>query len=486
MIIDKKIFIKWHSATKSHYENLGYIFTKIKDEFEVLVEDLPKSSLYKVKYICDYCNGSNQLTEKEKYKVYRNIIRTRRDGKDCCFRCKGIKGKETKTLKPIKKSVADYSHLLNEWNFSKNKKPPTAYSFGTRKKVWWICENRHEWEAIVANRTILNRGCPYCSNLMVCDDNRLSLSHPHLINQWHPTKNGSHTPCNFANGSSKIVWWVCNKNHEWKAKISDRTNKNTGCPYCCGNKVCDDNSLETLFPNIAKDWHPNKNKFQPNEVTSKSNKKVWWLGSCGHEWEALINSRTRGNGCPYCSGNKVCIDNSLATTHPYVVEFWNPVRNKKHTPFSLSKGSNYRIWWICDKNHEWESPVHYLTSGRGCPICCESKGEKRVRMYLENLNIYFEPQFEFDDLLSGKGNPLRFDFSLFYNNKILLLIEYDGEFHYRKIYEEDGHEVIVEHDKRKNKYCEENNIPLLRIPYWEFNNIESILKDELTKYNLYK
>lgn len=65
------------------------------------------------------------------------------------------------------------------------------------------------------------------------------------------------------------------------------------------------NDLVTVNPSLAAEWHPTKNgRLHPMQIAGKSNKKAWWLGKCGHEWEAAIYSRAAGKGCPYCHGKK--------------------------------------------------------------------------------------------------------------------------------------------------------------------------------------
>lgn len=60
-------------------------------------------------------------------------------------------------------------------------------------------------------------------------------------------------------------------------------------------------NLGTYDPELAEQWHPTKNgDLTPYDVPPTSNKKVWWLCEVGHEWEASIISRCRGNGCPWC------------------------------------------------------------------------------------------------------------------------------------------------------------------------------------------
>ena len=67
-----------------------------------------------------------------------------------------------------------------------------------------------------------------------------------------------------------------------------------------------DNILAIKNPKLSSEWHPTKNKdLTPNNVTVGSGKKVWWLGKCGHEWEAIISNRIKNSGCPICANQKV-------------------------------------------------------------------------------------------------------------------------------------------------------------------------------------
>lgn len=87
------------------------------------------------------------------------------------------------------------------------------------------------------------------------------------------------------------------------------------------------NYLIEKMPELAKQWHPTRNKdISLNDVTCGSGKKVWWKCSNGHEWQAIIGDRARGNGCPYCAGKIATLENCLATVNPKLAEEWN---NKK-------------------------------------------------------------------------------------------------------------------------------------------------------------
>ena len=136
-------------------------------------------------------------------------------------------------------------------------------------------------------------------------DYNLAVRYPELLKEWHPTRNGDLTPWDVTHGSSRKVWWICHKGHEWDAVIFNRI-KGIGCPYCSGNKVGEDNNLAVRYPDIAKEWHPTKNKaLTPYNVTPRSGRKVWWRCKVGHEWDSIIANRTISKGCPYCSGKRV-------------------------------------------------------------------------------------------------------------------------------------------------------------------------------------
>lgn len=113
------------------------------------------------------------------------------------------------------------------------------------------------------------------------------------MKEWHFEKNTTLQlfPNNLSPGSPKKVWWICyqtnckeNCGHTWQAAIVDRTReqKPSGCPFCSGNKICQHNSLQSLNPKLMQQWHHKKNnalQIHPEQISSSSHKKVWWICS---------------------------------------------------------------------------------------------------------------------------------------------------------------------------------------------------------------
>lgn len=103
-----------------------------------------------------------------------------------------------------------------------------------------------------------------------------------------------------------------------------------------------ENILATKNPQLASEWHPVKNgNLTPNDVGAGSGKRVWWLGKCGHEWDAIVSSRNNGNGCPYCSNQKILENyNDLATINKELAKEWNYEKNKDLLPTMVSSASD--------------------------------------------------------------------------------------------------------------------------------------------------
>jgi hypothetical protein len=267
-------------------------------------------------------------------------------------------------------------HIAKQWHPTKNKGlTPSDVTSGSNKRIWWVCPEGHEWQALVSART-RGSGCPGCSGHQATKDNNLQKKNPRLAAQWHPTKNGGLQPKDVTPRSAKKVIWLCDKGHEWQASVSNRTGRATRaeCPYCSGKRFLRDDSLETFAPEIARQWHPLKNgKLTPKDVTPGSGMRVWWLCGKGHEWQAVVNNRRRGNGCPYCAGHRATKDNNLRVKNPGLAQQWHPTKNGSLRPKDVRPKSTKKVWWLCSRGHEWIARVAHRSNGSGCPYCSGRK-----------------------------------------------------------------------------------------------------------------
>ena len=195
-----------------------------------------------------------------------------------------------------------HPELMPQWDCQKNAPlTPDQVTARSARKVWWRCGAGHEWKTTIAKRAIRGDNCPYCSGHRPSTEYCLQAYYPTIAAQWHPEKNGTLTPLDVTPGSGKNVWWRCEKGHEWKASVSNRSRRGHNCPYCA-DRSKRLGSIAEQRPDLLKEWNHEKNVKPPQEVAARSNKKVWWkCSACGHEWQASPDNRYGGSGCPACA-----------------------------------------------------------------------------------------------------------------------------------------------------------------------------------------
>jgi len=184
-------------------------------------------------------------------------------------------------------------------------------------------------------------------------------------------------------------------------------------------------------------------------------------------------------GCKECQykGNA----NSLKLGANIFIEESKKIHGNKYDYSKVVyKNNSTKIEIICKKHGAFfQTPNAHKDNKQGCPSCKESKGESRIRVFLESNNIQFINQHSYEDC--KYKNKLLFDF---YLPKYNLIIEFDGMQHYEPIPWLHGRpdynfEYQQLKDKIKNEYCIKNNISLLRIKYTDINNIERIITNYL-------
>ena len=263
-------------------------------------------------------------------------------------------------------------------------------------------------------------------------------------------------------------------------------NRGIRCGKCCQKY---ENSFayyieKVLGESLEKYWDFEKNTTNPYLISKGSGKKVWikcqekdYHGS----YEITCADFISGARCSYCGNHKTHTFDSFGYKYFDKVMSWHP--DNDISPFKVAPGSNKKYKFICTEcDHEWSTTLCHISDGQWCPQCASSKGEKRINEWLRLNNIEFIPQKTFIGLLGLGGKNLSYDF---YLSKYNLLIEYQGEFHdgTARQQTENQFKYQQEHDRRKREYAKDNNIDLLEIWYWDFDNVEEILYKQIKHHN---
>lgn len=303
-----------------------------------------------------------------------------------------------------KLDIAD-PEIAAQWHPTKNPGlSPSSYRPGSDKRVWWLCDQGHEWQATILSRTRTTRTCSECRGTKTTPRNSLAVTHPALAAQWHPSLNGKLRPDERKSGSQQKAWWLCDCGMAWRARIAARAD-GQGCPACTGRVATPTNCLAHVAPEVAAEWHPSKNgDLTPSDVKARSSRLVWWRcpKSEEHEWEAKVTERagSRRRGCPFCGGQRVAPSESLAAIHPELAEQWVG-SDRGVGPGDVRPGSNIRATWRCERGHEWTTSMKKRTSGQGCPYCAG----KRTTMETSLAHLYPAIAAEWHPSKNGRATP---------------------------------------------------------------------------------
>lgn len=265
---------------------------------------------------------------------------------------------------------------------------------------------------------------------------------------------------------------VCPFHGNFEKTPDNHINQKQGCPKCSGKFLDKD-----FFIVKAKKIHTNKYDYSLVEYKG-NNKKVKIICPLHGVFLQTPNNHLSGVECPKCSGHFM--------DQNFFIEKAGNLHNHFYD-YSLvhySRNST-KVKIICPIHGIFEQTPNMHLLGQGCPKCCSSKGELAVEKVLQNSGVIYLSNFRIKECRSK--NPLPFDFAVFEDEektKLKCLIEYDGEQHFKLCpnfkMTESSLKEMQKRDKIKTDFCLENKIKLIRISYKEFNDIENILKKELT------
>lgn len=403
-----------------------------------------------------------------------------------CVECTNVKV-EKQIVEDSPLSDEEIEQIIKERYFDKDEKTKTFIRKALRKhgnrydysnviymnnhtRVIIVCNNHNEPYKFLQIPNNHLRGARCC----ICYGNKKSTTEEFIkkSNDIHGVGTYDYSKVEYVSNHKNVII-ICPKHGEFKQTPNNHL-RGHGCMTCSGKQV-----LTTKeFIKRAKEIHGNL--YDYSKVEYKNGKTKVCIICKNHnkpyEFYQRLNEHIRQKqGCPLCSGNK------KSTTEEFI-EKSNKIHGVETYDYSKVDYINafVKVVIICPKHGKFtQKPIHHLR-GEGCPKCKSSKGEILVRNWLIKNKIEFDEQKRFDDCRNK--NPLPFDF---YTPKYNLCIEYDGEQHFipfgfnSKMTDEEKLENLKRlqlHDEIKNKYCENNNIYLLRIRYDE--NIE----EKLTEY----
>lgn len=354
----------------------------------------------------------------------------------------------------------------NKFDYSK-----TIYKL-SRLKVVIICPIHGEFEQSPNTHLTGKHGCPKCGKEYTDNANRLSIK-DFIERAVRVHKNNcDYSEVEYKNIDTKVKIF-CNIHKEYFFQTPYEHFKASGCKKCKHIKISTSKLLskEEIIIRL-KQIHGNKYNYERVLYKGK-NKKIEIIcrvhGSFFQTLEHHCNSKVP---CPKCR-NQSTNKESFTKKAKEI----NGNRYDYSEVEYIDARTKVKIYCNECKEYFYQEPNNHLSSKQGCPTCIISKGEYKVKKFLENNNIKYIAQKRFKDC--RLKNPLPFDF---YVPKLNLCIEYDGEQHYSIIFKNNTERDLKEiqrRDKIKTEYCKNNDIKLLRIPYWEQSNIEKILMEEL-------
>lgn len=270
----------------------------------------------------------------------------------------------------------------------------------------------------------------------------------------------------------------CNIHNEVFYKEPDKVlNRSQHCRKCGRERIAKSRRLDNDEFEVKFYKHRESKEFQLLSDYRGDRESIWILHKvCGERFCTTPSSVWNSKGCPLCNDVRKTTDQFIVEVKQLVGEEYTVLGQYSNCYTHIRMKHN-------DCGHEWELMPNSFLQGSRCPKCKSSKGEGRVSNYL-SLHCEYATQYKIEDCRLQL--PLPFDFYI----PDSILIEYDGEQHFTVINNFGRESPLKEFEKQvrrdsiKNQYCVNNDIPLIRIPYWEFDNIEYILDNVLKYFNI--
>lgn len=357
------------------------------------------------------------------------------------------------------------------------------------EKLKWKCGENHVWDACLSS---IQQGswCPICSRkkrLEKIVNKQKQTNIEIILNKYKNKLLFPNIEQEYLNKKSKITVICIEHNKTYKKSINQLLKDSYKCPDCIHENNLKMNKKGTKhFTNKVKNIYGDVCDFSLIGRDDVSVNDEIMLRCKEHNVifkTTFAHLFAKNNFCPECSKQARSLSKKLLKE-----EFFKNLKNRFpniEDEFDFSKfeyiDSHTASYVFCKKcKKQFKKTPNSLFSGTKCPICQKSNGERLIEKFLNENNFEYKFQYRIKECRNKK--PLPFDFAIFEDKektKLKCLIEFDGKQHfevcdYFKMTQQDL-ERTQKHDKIKTDYCLQNNIKLIRIPYWEKNNISSLL-----------
>ena len=326
----------------------------------------------------------------------------------------------------------------------------------SKLKIIIICEEHGEFEQTPSHH-LLGKSCKFCSGWK--SNSQIFIQKSIIL---HNDKY-DYSKVEYINSETKVKI-ICKEHGVFKQEPNSHL-KGYGCAKCIYNK-----SNTTDFIEKSIKIHNDKYDYSKVEYVNALT-KVKIICKQHGVFEQIPNSHLNDSGCSKCGGGY--ISNNC--------DFIGKAIKIHYNKYDYSKveyvNALTKVKIICKTHGIFVQIPNSHLNGSGCSKCGNSKGENEIMNILIDKCVIFESQKTFE--YCKNKHKLPFDFYLPEYN---ICIEFDGKQHFEPINFFGGKDAFNKtkiNDNIKNKYCSDNNIKLIRIPYYNYENIEQLLNDEL-------
>ena len=297
--------------------------------------------------------------------VLSAMIRAFNNNNNGCSYCHGRKVKHEESF------GAKHPDLVKEWS-NDNELSPFEYTENSKQEVEWTCDKGHKWKAALYTRS---SGYGYCRECFPRGKNSRAFS------EIYPELKGRYSEKNkilFEGRScydTDLVVWKCSQKHEFLESFYNiHQSGRLSCNICNFRKIVPGiNDLQTIYPDIARDYDAEKNEINVDQISPKSSDEdTYWICKKGHHFQRSVRNHVIWQGvCPVCSRHVLVKgENDLLTAFPEIYKVWDYNKNEKRPEDCFDTLIN-KYQFSCEQGHNYRANVRQIVDHEYRCLVCE-------------------------------------------------------------------------------------------------------------------